>query len=274
MDKDLLSGRHFASIIGMIIISEIIFSAGYVMAKTGDWLAMVAAIILGNLIYLVYAFILRKHPNQDIYDILLKKFGKIIGRIFIFIFIAYAVFVASMTIGNGITTIIRLDLMNTPDYVIGFALSVYSFLVIRRGVEIFGRIITIAFQVIIVIIIIYLLLLTSEMRLIELTPLVASPMSEMVKGTLYNFFIITGDVALVLCLRVNMKNDKNVHFKAFFAGSMISGFIFVLIMMANVAALGLPLAAMIHFPTYHAFSLINIGDFITRIEILFSIFLH
>ncbi|HHU55809.1 MAG TPA: endospore germination permease [Acholeplasmataceae bacterium] len=273
MNKSLLSGRQYMSIAALIILGESIILGGYTMPVTGKWLSMLIAVIFTFVLCFIYSYILRKFPKMDGYDISQKIFGKIFGKILIIIGILFCLGNAIITLRTILTFIIRLTFMDTPDLSLGIAVCTFSFLLLSRGIEVFGRIMTIVFQLLVVLILIFILMLYPQMNFEKLMPLVAAPISEVFKGAAYNVFVITGDIVVLLGLMVNMKNDNNVHIKSLSKANAIAGFIFILIIVSTVSTLGLPFGHIVHYPTYLAFSLINIGNFITRIEVVLSTFI-
>lgn len=273
MDKDLVSKKQYFSLATLIILGEGLTIGGYTMPENGAWLAFLIAVMYAFILAFFYGYILRKFPNMDIHDIFLKVFGKIFGRILIILFVSFILFSSIIYIRTIVSIISGITFVETPEIILGIALVLFSYLLIKNGIEVFSRIMTVILQLLLILLVLFVVELTPEMEFINLLPIVAVSVKEIVKGSLFNFFMITGDVVLLMGIMVNMKNDKNVHYKAFSKAIAISGVVSVIIILSNIATLGLPFVHIVHSQTYLSFSIINIGNFLTRIEVALSTFL-
>jgi spore germination protein (amino acid permease) len=108
-------------------------------AGTDGWMG----IIIGWFFSIVASIILvktaEKYPNDTLYDILIRLFGKVLGKAAILIYLVYCVCFSWLILTNTMLYIKGWFLPNTPDYVIVILFSIPTFLVVRNGLRVIGR---------------------------------------------------------------------------------------------------------------------------------------
>jgi spore germination protein KB len=254
----------------MFLYGETIILNGYKLKNNGSWLSMLLCTGICFIIYGIYALIMSRNPGKDIFEIFVDIFGKIFGRLFIFIFIVFCMFVGIEAIKNITIFIITLTFPETPVMYIAFVLLIVIYIIVRCGIEVLGRASCVIFPLIALTVVLFLTLLIDKIDIRNIKPLVAEPFKNIAKGGIFNFLIIFGDGVIFLGI-ITSSESKSNHLKSYYMANIISGFLFILSILGNIAVLGLPLVNYIYFQTFMAISVIDIAQFLTRMEVILSL---
>ncbi|WHY69720.1 endospore germination permease [Neobacillus sp. SuZ13] len=108
-------------------------------AGTDGWIAIIIGWLcsVSASIFLVKAA--AKHPEDTLYEILIRFFGKILGKVLISVYMVYFAFSAWTILINAYLYIKAWFLPKTPDYIILLLFSIPTFLVARNGLRVLGR---------------------------------------------------------------------------------------------------------------------------------------
>lgn len=272
--KEKLSTWQIFSLISMVLTSEGIITTSYRLTDNGAWLSMLIAMTIGIILSLVYSFIITKSDEKDIFDIFHNIFGKIFGRLFTIIFIVFSFYCAIVATKNMVIQIKHMNFRPTPYFYLILSYIILYLFSLLKGIEVIGRLSSVLRIILISLTILVTILIFSEFEFFNMMPLVAAPMKEILKGGILDFFIIFGDGVLVLGLVVSSKDKngkKNKIAWTLIYAYLFSGLINVLSIVYPILVLGFPLANILYYPAFTAFSLIDIAMFITRVEIIISI---
>ncbi|MEH7375397.1 GerAB/ArcD/ProY family transporter [Neobacillus drentensis] len=113
------------------ILAEKAGSDGWIAILIG-WLCSVAASI-----FLVK--MAAKYPEDTLYEILIRFFGKIFGKAAIVVYMIYFAFYAWTILVNACLYIKAWFLPKTPEYIILLLFSIPTFFVARNGIRVLGR---------------------------------------------------------------------------------------------------------------------------------------
>lgn len=101
------------------------------------------AILLGGFLSIVSSIFIVKtcerYPDDTLYELSIRFFGKVIGKIIILIYMIYFIFYGFSTFVNAILYIKGWLLPKTPDYLLMFLFSIPTYFVARNGIRVIGR---------------------------------------------------------------------------------------------------------------------------------------
>lgn len=268
MIKEILSKRQATCLIALFIFGESMIFGGYSFNNTGSWVSMLLAIIFAIPIYLIYVYILKKNPQKDIFEISDDLFGKFFSKIIILFFVGAGILVTVIAFKNLGLFMNILSFPETPLLFLLTSVAIVAFLMIRHGIEILGRGSCVILPIIIVTSIITALLLSYSMDINNLRPLVSEPINNVFKGAMCNLSVTFIDVFLFLGVIISAK--KSDILKTFLTGLLIGGALFLVVIITSHGILSSPLVDVIYYPSYVTLSVIDFGQFLTRIEVIIS----
>ncbi|MGE6345845.1 GerAB/ArcD/ProY family transporter [Bacillus mycoides] len=108
-------------------------------AGTDGWIAILIGWIFSTIAGVFIVKTAAKYPEDTIYDILIRFFGKIVGKALVVIYMMYFAFYSFIVLVNAMLYLKGWLLPKTPDYLVIFLFSIPTFLVARKGPSIIGR---------------------------------------------------------------------------------------------------------------------------------------
>ncbi|MEH6889274.1 endospore germination permease [Bacillus sp. JJ864] len=108
-------------------------------AGTDGWIAILIGWIFSTISGIFIVKTSARYPEDTLYDILIRLFGKIVGKALAVIYMIYFACYSCIILVNALLYLKGWLLPKTPDYIIIFLFSIPTFLVVRNGPRILGR---------------------------------------------------------------------------------------------------------------------------------------
>lgn len=108
-------------------------------AGTDGWIAIVIGWLFSTISGVFIVKTAAKYPDDTIYEILIRFFGKIVGKAFVVAYMMYFAFYSCIVLVNAMLYLKGWLLPKTPDYIVIFLFSIPTLLVARNGPRIMGR---------------------------------------------------------------------------------------------------------------------------------------
>ncbi|MCR4436800.1 MAG: endospore germination permease [Clostridiales bacterium] len=139
MEKARISSiQLFLLIIGFLYGSTVIINPA-LSAKNDAWLAILLGGVGGALLIGVYASIALLNPSKTLVEILMDRFGKLIGNAVSILYIWYFIHIASLVFRNFGEFITTMTFPETPMAVVIGIFAVLLVYGINSGIEVMGR---------------------------------------------------------------------------------------------------------------------------------------
>ena len=269
-NKEFISDRQGISLIILFLIGEgSIFIQG-ICAKNDLWLAYILGAIFAFPMIIIFARIHALFPGKNLYDIVEICFGKYLGKLMVIIFIWYA-FHAVVLLVEDLSFFVRVVVFpETPNLVFIISFLAISAYITKNGLEVMARWGEILLIVPIILIITVVLFLAPEMKISNITPVLYDGFKPVLKGAFLFFgFPLTYIAGFLLIL--NLDKQKNSPYKIYILGFLIGTGVLFIIYMLVLLVLGVYHAATLYYPTYVVVSMIDIGGFLQRLDIIAAI---
>lgn len=263
--KEVISQKQAVVLISAFIIgSSAVLGVGST-ARQDVWLAMIIAMAAAGVMIAVYARVLKLFPGNGLYDILDLLFGKVMGRVLSLLFIWYAFHLGAMVRRNFSEFVRIVSLPETPTCIIGFIASILTIWAVRGGIELLGRWISFFFPIMVFAIVFITLLSVPLMDFTNLKPVLYHGMSPVLSGAFDVFSFPFAETVLFMAILNNLRENASPY-RTYFTGLLIGGGILALITVRSILILGDVNTSLQNFASYASVRLINIGDFLQRIE--------
>lgn len=255
-------------IIGFVFGSSVIISPGQ-GAGHDAWIAVALGLVESLFIVWIFTTLARRFKNMTIVEINSLVYGKILGTCISLLFIWYMFHLSAMVLDNY-TSFFKLEIYpNTPNTITILMLILVCITTVGRGIEVLARCSVILVPITILIVILDSALIIPQIDLNNLLPVLDVPITQILwAGHGAASFPFAETVAFLMVLAFVDKTEKITA--TFFRSILIVGIMFVLIVARNFAVLG-PMAAISYFPTYLLAQTINIGEVLTRVEVLVAV---
>ncbi len=239
-------------------------------AKQDTWISMLVASGLTLVLAWIVYRISRLYPGKDIFD-LLKLCPKFLSVPLVFIVAYYCFEQAAMTLRVYTGFVHIVSLPNTGIIILPILTGLVVLFLINREDRMLFRFSYMTAIPIVFIILLLVVFLFPMFRLEHLFPVFYDNTKEVLLCSVENFSFPFGNIFLLLGIAFfpgNLKKER----AAWLWIAVISGVLSLIVVLQNILLLGGELSHFLDFPYNYAASLVNVGDFFSRIEVFSSLF--
>lgn len=257
-------------LINFLIGSAIIFipSAVISIAKQDAWVAMLLLIVIGSLFIILVSTLSKLHFGKTIVGINKEVLGKKLGLIVSFSYVWFYILLSSILL-REIGDIMKVITLNdTPLLVINVLMSVLVFYAIYYGLEVYARSNEIFSLVAFIGFLLTMILITPIMEIDRLKPMLDVGANSIIKGMLTTIGFTFGEMAVFFMVIPFVNNTKHLT-KILVGSGIIAGLSLFLLVIASILVLDVLEAGSSIFAPITLARLIRVGDFLTRVEIIF-----
>ena len=239
-------------------------------AKQDSWICSLLAAIMAVPLIFLYIRLCSLYPGKNLFEIVLQIFGKIFGRVFIFIYVLFSIHLGSMVMKTFSSFIRILNMPETPEPAIILFIILLSVWMVKSGPETIGRMSKYTWPIVATSVAITFFIAIKDMNVSNLKPILNTDMKALFSGAFTLLSLPLGEA--IICLSLFSSFDTHTHVSRFlFKGLAMVIALLLLVNLRNILVLGFPTATMFYFPSYETVSIISIGDFFTRVEVLIGI---
>lgn len=239
-------------------------------ANQDAWIAVVVAALMAVPVYAVYGRIAKTYPGENIYDIFEIVFGKVLGKTLSLLFVWYSVHLGSLVIRNFSEFVQIVSFPETPQFVMVMFTGLVVIYFLKSGIEVIGRWSDYIIVVIIMFVIIINVLSITQMHIEYIIPILGRGVGGILRSSTAIFAFPFGEAVIFLSVLNNL-NENGKPYRIFYISLALGGLIILIASMRNILTLGVQVATTLYFPVYTSISLINIGDFLQRLQVLVTI---
>lgn len=255
-------------IIGFVFGSSVIISPGR-GAGHDAWIAVAFGLMEGLLIAWIFTALARQFKDKTIIEINSLVYGKILGKCISVLFIWYLFHLGALVL-NNYSRFFKLEIYPaTPKTITLLLLMLVCASTVGRGIEVLARLSIILVPLTTLVAFVDTLLIIPHIDLNNLLPILDVPIGKLLwasHGAASFPFAETVAFLMVFCFV-----DKPEKGPATVSRSLlIVGFILIMITARNASVLG-QVAAITLYPTYLTAQVIDIGDILTRLEVVVAI---
>lgn len=270
MQKEVISNRQGITMMIMFILGSTLILGVGSEAKQDVWLAIIIGVVFAIPLMGVYARILSLFPEKNLYEILNIIFGKFLGKFMTLFFIWYSFHLGVLVLRNFSEFIKVVSFPETPEFVPVMMMGILCIWVVKEGIEVLGRWSQLAIILLMSIIVIIPFLSLTKASFNNIRPILYNGIMPVFDNAFSIFSFPFAETVLFLTI-FSLNKEKNNPFKIYYFSLAISGFFILLLTVRNILVLGIDFLSMLYFPSYIAASIINIGDFLQRIEVFVAV---
>lgn len=270
MRKEQVSESQAYILIITFIIGTSLAVTSYSGSLQNTWISILLALAFAIPVVLIYAGILNTFPSKDLFQILEFVFGKIAGKIIGLLYTFYFLHLGAISV-RIITEFIQVvSFPETPQYFTALFLGILAIYIVKSGLEVVFRVNKFLLPLLIFILLITFIMVIPSANVNNLLPILENGWLPVINSSFLPFSFPLGETVIFLAL-FNTVAIKKKNSKIFLIGILGGGFLLLSSIIRNILILGFPILSSSTFPSYHAVSLIDIGNYIRGIEIIVSI---
>jgi len=270
MRKEMLSANQlFAMIIlfemGTALVVPIGLESGHAV-----WLSILMALPGGVLLYLVYTDLYHQYPDMVISGYTQKILGKFIGWPLSLLYIPVLVFNGSRNLREAGDLLIASSYDQTPVFIINAMMAVAVMYILNKGIEVFARLAEIYLFVIVVMGLIcsFVVITAGLVDLNNLFPLHAKDWSDALQSAYPSIWIFPFGELVCLTTIMPQINKSGTVKKTGVIAIVLSGLLLTFTHAIEMSVLGENMYARTAFPMFTTVTLVNLANFIQRLDAL------
>lgn len=267
MNKKVTSQQVTHAAVIIIMTTSLLTKQLYIYTQNDAWVTVIASYCVCLLIYLIYAALVKNFPGYSLIQINETIFGRVLGKLISALYVYFFFLIAALNVnvmGNFTKAFV---LPNTPimfTLVVFVAVCVWA---VSKGLQNLMRY-SVLFSVgTIVIILINALFLVKDYDAKNFLPFLSLPPSNYFVG-IHSLSMIPLSDPIVLLMFIPDMQKPNEFGRALFKGLTIGAIILLIIVLRDIAVLGQS-SEVYSFPSFLTIRTIDIGDVITRMEIIY-----
>jgi len=267
MQKAMMSMRQNICIMVLFLVGSSAIMGGSWGVGQDAWIALLIALGFGSIIVLVYARIIHLYPEMDLCDIAQAVFGKIIGKVIIVLMSWYAIHLGVILLRLLSEFINIVALQETPQLPMMIIILAVTGYIAFSGIETLGRLAIIALPLYLFINLYTMTLSVTDIKFSNLLPIMEHSFNALLMASLKIFTTTFAGTVIFLFFADGVKK-KNNPYKIYLYSIFISALLLLAIFFLSVMVLGVPMLEKEYFPFYTAVRTINMGEFLSRIELM------
>lgn len=272
IEKGIISGPQLTFlIIGLLQASTLTAAFISGITKQNTWVVLLVGFTIMLLLLLVYTSLNKKFPDRSLIEINNELYGRYLGKAISVLYIWYFWYIVAANFRFTADFFATYLFSETDISVFIVILAIICTYAIKKGIEVIARVSFVLGILTITIAILITVLTIKEIRLANFLPLFEINSKVFIQGTNLMISIPFGEIVVFLMFFPYVNDIKQVK-KSAFMGLIIGGIFFLTVILRNIAVLG-NIGSIHFFPSYQVARLVNVGEFITRIEILIALVL-
>ncbi len=275
MEKNNISPFCVTCIYVLFMLSGVQVLNLFESGRSDLWISVIVSVFFSLPTLLICLRLCSIYPGENLFAVIFKSCGGFFGTAFSVVYVVYGIFVAATTLRFISEFIHTVSFPNTPQLV---TVSVFGYLCCRAlkyGKEVFSKFCFCLFFIIISVLLLIAVLSAGLYDVSNFRPVLLGDIPQIIDVGLGVSSFSFGETILLIgfigsvrasngSLGLVKRNMKRVVLWGCFVGTvLIMG-----IMASNVLILGEETMKRLYFPYYTAVSLIDIGDFLTHIEVI------
>ncbi|NLB53534.1 MAG: endospore germination permease [Syntrophomonadaceae bacterium] len=257
-----------------VLLAGFVLGSSVIIIPGGDaghdaWIAIALGLMEGLFIAWIFTALVTRFKDKTIIEINDLVFGRILGKLISILFVWYFFHLGALVL-NDYVHFFRLQLYPaTPKTIMLLILMLVCASTVNRGIEVLARCSLILVPFTIGIILIDTMFLIPQIDLNNLMPILDVPIGNLLLAAhSAASFPFAETVAFVMILAFLNKSEKGGP--AVSKGLILAGLVLIIASVRNNAVLG-PMTAAYNYPSYQTVQAIDIGEILTRVEILVAI---
>lgn len=269
MNKIEISAKQMEAIIAVFLSSSVLVMGGSSKAEQDSWLCVIAATVAVIPLLWVHTKILELYPGQNYFGNVIRATGKPVGTVLCLLLIFY-----SLSIGTFVLRIFAefmhiVNMTETPLIAILVCMTAVMVYTLSNRLYVLARISKFVLPFVLITVIITVLLSYKTMDINNLKPILHTETSKLFDGFLLVFALPYGEI--IICMPMFGAMDRKAKiFPTLLKAVLISFLIIFIATERNRLVLGYS-DSIYAYPSYETASVISLGGFLTRVEVLIGI---
>ncbi len=239
------------------------------IASPDTWIVMIAGFVICLPFLLIYAHLAKRFPGKSLVEMNDIIFGKVIGKVVSVVYVAYFFLLFTFNLNDAAGFYTGYVMPDTPDMVFLVIFALVCAFAVQRGITAIAKVSRITAVLAIAVVALTTLMLIGNMDFSNLLPMFDKPLGRYVQAVQIVVELPFLEIVSLLMVVPLIKDNRKLT-RSWMAGGAVAALLMLAIVLRNTLVLG-GAANVLGDNSFEAIRLINIGEFLTRIELLIAI---
>ena len=230
-----------------------------------SWISLLLAAVYAVPVLLMYGRIISLNPGEGLFDAAQRLLGKFFGKLVALLMAWYALHLGALVLRNFSEFIQISSLQETPQLPVAAIMMLTVCALAVKGGKALGKWAVATAPVVLFIVLLTVILSLNVMHTEHLLPVFEHPPAEIAKDAFQIFSFPFAETVLFLGI-ADLIRPSDRPGGIYLWGLMCSGIVLMIVILRNLTVLGPAVVSVEYFPSYAAARIINLGDFLSRIE--------
>lgn len=240
-------------------------------ARQDVWIAIILYSLAGILLQIMYISLYNKYPGETPITYMPKIFGKLLGSILSVLYIIFFTYEAARVFRDFLELIASFALRHTPMIVFGSVFIITIIYALYNGIENIASLAQLYFLIVIIVKILTVILVISTENLFKLyylKPVLSEGIIKLLKESWPLITYPYGETMVLTMLYPYVIENQKIK-KAAVLSILTEALFLQHSSMLFICTLGPTFATLTNFPLLQTYRLIQIGDFLSRLDIIY-----
>ena len=230
-----------------------------------SWIAMLIATVYAVPVMWMYARIISLNPGEGLFSAAERLLGRVLGKVVTALMSWFALHLCALVLRDFSEFIQVASMLDTPQLPVLIIMAMTVYMLARNGSKALGKWSLATMPFVLGVVALTVLLSFNIMDPQNFLPVLESPIGK-IAAEAYKPFAFPFAETVVFLGIADFVRPSDSPLKIYLGGLFFSALIMIIIIARNLMILGASVVAVEYFPSYSAVSIINLGDFVSRIE--------
>ncbi len=234
-------------------------------AGQDSWISLLLSTVYAIPVVLIYGRIASLNRGQSLYGAAVKRLGKVFGKLFTALMVWYALHLSALVLRNFSEFIQITALLETPQLPVAAIMVLTVAMLVKGGGKAIGKWAVATLPIVLGIVVLTVVLSINVMHPEYFLPVLDHSFSEIARDAYMILSYPFAETVLFLSM-ADMVSPRDSVIKISLEAVLFSAFLLLIIITRNMMVLGPEMISVEYFPSYSTARIINLGDFLSRIE--------
>lgn len=272
MANKLTALQTYTLMLVLLLGTSIIFGTPRLVPDV--WLVEIITLVPAILMFIMYILLVSSDPdNKGLYSLLVNAWGRYLGKLFVLGYAVYFLYIAARNVRDMLELVMTTLLRITPPQILVVLFVCLVAYAAAGGIQILGRLSEVIAGLVILFFctLALLLAMSGSLDTERMLPLLSEGAAPIVKASFRSSLWFPYGETIVLLVFYSSFGGRAQFRKAGVAAMLTAGAVLTCSDLLQTWTLGMQFVKYSAFPLLDAARMINIGDFITRMDALVAI---
>lgn len=269
LDQPLTRPQAVAILVLFVFGSSVVMGVSTAVAQD-SWLSLLLAAAYAAPVLWMYARIISLNPREGLFEAAMRRLGGFFGRLFTALMSWFALHLCALVLRNFSEFIQVTVMLDTPQLPILLIMALVVCMLAKSGAKALGKWAVAALPIVLAIVALTVLFSIGIMDFRNFLPVLGHPVGRIVQDAYLIFSFPFAETVLLMGIADFIRPGDGPG-KIYLGGLFFSALVLMVIVARNLTVLGPAVVSVQYFPSYAAVRIINLGDFLSRIESSISI---